>query len=315
MVTLLKSRDVNQDLAFVEEQLRAHADPYDTVRLMWEQRRAALLEELASLASSETKRAEVAVMFEGQPVRGSQDIRLDFATKALDSYQQIVASLVAARAGAQLGARGRLPQSFTSKLFIRDMMRGSVGFLLEEPETQQSELLASALKDSVNEASSILRDLSSSDQTFLERLPSLSPRTLIAIKRLSKVLNDAGAETKIISGDDELKIDSPATTALYARLTEFEVVEDRETKTGVLYGLLPERQQYEFKPDGDSPVFYGPVSEELDNRYLRDPGFAGSILLKPVTATFLIITTVRAGQIQSQERVLEDVALRDLSST
>jgi hypothetical protein len=43
-------------------------------------------------------------------------------------------SLVAERAGAELGERGRLPAAFSSKLFIRDMVRGSVGFVLEEPQ-------------------------------------------------------------------------------------------------------------------------------------------------------------------------------------
>ena len=42
-------------------------------------------------------------------------------------------------------------------------------------------------------------------------------------------------------------------------LTQLEIAEERETLSGVLLGLLPQRQQYEFKPDDDSPVFYGPV--------------------------------------------------------
>jgi hypothetical protein len=310
MPKLMTSRMLHDDLAFVEERLREHSEPYDTVRLMWEQRRDALLEELEILQARHNTCAEVALLFEGAPVKGSEEIRLDFATKILDNYQQVVATLVAERAGAQLGARGQLPRSFTSKLFIRDMLRGSVGFLLEEPEPAQTQLLASVLKEAVDETTQVLQDLSSHDvERFYARLRGLSPRTVVAVKKMAKSLHDAGAETKIIGETEEFKLDSVGTASLYTRLTEIEVAEDREIKSGILLGLFPERQQYEFKPTDDGPVFYGPVSEALDSQYLTDSEFARSILLKPAIATFLVITTLRGGQIQTQEKVLESIKL------
>jgi hypothetical protein len=54
----------------------------------------------------------------------------------------------------------------------------------------------------------------------------------------------------------------------------------------------------------------GPVSEDLDERYMTNPDFAGSILLKPAVAHFLVITKVRGGQTQSHQRVLESVVLK-----
>jgi hypothetical protein len=275
---------------------------------MWEQRRNALLEEIENLQSQHDTRAEVALMFDGAPVKGSEEIRLDFATKVLDNYQLVVSTLVAQRAGAELGARGQLPRSFASKLFIRDMVRGSVGFLLEEPQQPQSQLLPSVLKDAVDEATDVLQDLSSTDvERFYTRLQKLSPRTIGAVKKMAKSLHDAGAITKIVSSV-EFRLDTVGTNSLYQRLTEIEIAESHETKVGTLLGLFPERQQYEFKPD-DGPVFYGPVSEALDAHYLSDRDFARSILLQAVTASFFVVTTLRAGQLQSQEKILEDIQL------
>ena len=307
MPALMTSQMLQDDLAFVEERLREHTEPHDTIRFMWEQRRNALLEEIENLAGRRDTRAEVALMFEGAPVKGSEEIRLDFATKILDNYQLVVSTLVTERAGAELGARGQLPRSFASKLFIRDMVRGSVGFLLEEPQQPQSQLLTSVLKDAVDEATHALEDLSSTDvERFYTRLQKLSPRTIGAVKKMAKSLHDAGAITKIVSDVVEFRLDAVGTASLYQRLTEIEVAETHETKIGTLLGLFPDRQQYEFKPD-DGPVFYGPVSEALDARYLSDQDFARSIILQAVTASFLVVTTLRAGQLQSQERVLEDV--------
>lgn len=265
----MTSQMLQDNLAFVEQRLREHTEAYDTVRFMWEQRRNALLEEIEKLASRHDTRAEVALIFDGTPVKGSEEIRLDFATKILDNYQLVVSTLVAQRAGAELGARGQLSRTFASKLFIRDMVRGSVGFLLEEPQQQQSQLLPTVLKDAVDEATNVLQDLSSTDvERFYTRLQKLSPRTIGAVKKMAKSLHDAGAITKIVSSV-EFRLDTVGTNSLYQRLTEIEVAESRETKVGVLLGLFPERQQYEFKPD-DGPVFYGPVSEALDARYVSD---------------------------------------------
>jgi hypothetical protein len=306
MPARLTRKSLQDDLAFVERQLALQTDPFDTVRLMWEKRREALLEEIASAV--ESKRANIALIFEGSPVVGSEEIRLDFATKALDNYQAVVSSLVAERAGAELGKRGRLPQSFSSKLFIRDMVRGSVGFVLEEPRGGQYPLLETALQEAVEEATRILRDMSrAEEQSFETRVAQLSPRTLQAIKRLAKVLHDAGAATQLIGNVEEFTLDHIGTASLYSRLENLEVVERQERKEGVLLGLFPERQQYEFRPADGSPVFYGPVSETLDARYLTNSEYARSIILKPATATFNVVSTLRSGVRQSEVWVLEDI--------
>jgi hypothetical protein len=310
MPMLLTRKSLQNDLAFVERQLAQHPDPYDTVRLMWEQRRDALREELADSEERHDSRAHVALLFDGNPVLGSEEIRLDFATKALENYQSFVSSLVAEGAGAELGARGRLPVAFASKLFIRDMVRGSVGFLLEEPQGPQYDLTATALHEAVQAATRILRVLSSSErQNFDDQVTQLTPRTLAAIKRMTKVLHDADAETTIVGDVEEFTLDRGSTASLYMRLRGVEVLERREKREGILLGLFPERQQYEFRPADGSPVFYGPVSETLDAKYLTDPAYARSIILRPASATFNVASTIRAGVLQREQWILEEIAI------
>lgn len=306
----LELKSLETDLAFVEQQLAAHKDPYDTIRLMWEKRRNALQDEIAATEKRQDNYAHVALMFNGVPVNGSQEIKLDFASKVLENYQLVVGALAAERAGAEIGARGRLPAAFTSKLFIRDMVRGSVGFLIEEAKPAQYELVPSALKDAVDETTKILVDLSSGDgRRFDERLRQLSPRTIGAIKKMAKVLHDSGAETKIVDDAQELNLDYGHTASLHARLSEVEYAERRETRQGILLGLFPERRQYEFQPSDGAPVSYGPVSEAFDSRYIAEPEFARSIIMKPAMATFLVTTIIRAGIAHREEWVLDDIQL------
>ena len=129
MATLLRKSELKDDLAFVEEQLRKFPDPYDTVRFMWQQRRDDLQRRIASEEASLNTRAEVALLFDGAPVIGSEEIRLKFATRMLDNYQNFVAILAAEKGGAELKAKGQVPNAFGTKLFIKDMLRLFIGFL------------------------------------------------------------------------------------------------------------------------------------------------------------------------------------------
>lgn len=310
MPTLLSTQSLRDDLAFVDEQLRRHPDPYDTLRLMWQQRHDQLLRELAELDQAFATHAEVALLFEGSPVRGSEEIKLAFATRMLDQYQALVGTIAAEKGGAVVAARGALPRSFTSKLFIKDMIRGSVGFLLEEPEPPQSSLVPSVLKEAVEEATTALTELASGDdQQFQQRIESLSPRAVNAVKKIAKTLAEADAEVKIVGTDSELRLDRQKVAGLNNRLNELEVLENFEERRGTLLGILPDRRQYEFKIEQDGPIIYGPVSEDLDERYLTNSDFAASILLKPVVARFLVVTKLRSGQQQSQQWVLDRVEL------
>lgn len=309
MATLLLKRELHDDLAFVERQLSQYSDPYDTVRFMWEQRRADLLRRLEEAGKIDASHAEVALLFEGAPVLGSQDIRLQFATQVLDGYQALVAIFAAEKGGAELKARGKLPKAFTSKLFIRDMLRGSVGFLLEEPPPMQGSMLPTVLKDAVREATASLRDLSAaSSDAFQSRAETMSPRAMSAVKRFSRTLAEAGAAAKIVDDEEELSLTSERVATLQSRLNEVEVVEATEELDGILLGIFPDRQQYEFRVGSseDGPVIYGPVSEDLDVQYIANPA---EVLLKPVRARFQLITTIRAGQKQSEERVLQTIAV------
>lgn len=304
----LTLRVLQSDLAYVERQLESHTDPYDTVRLMWEQRKEALKKEIAGVENDVDNYASVALLFKGQPVKGSEEIRLDFAAKVLENYQSVVATLAASRAGKELATRGRLPSAFTSKLFLRDMLRGSVGFLIEEERSPQYLLVPSVLKDAVEEATQLISTLSTGEPSEAERIVrEISPRTANAIQKMAKVLHDSGAETQIVANARELTLNYTSTNSLYERLLSIEFTERRESRQGVLLGLLPERQQYEFQPTGGASVFYGPVSETFDARYRTDAEFARFILFKPVIASFVINSTVRGGLIQSEELVLDDI--------
>jgi len=306
----LNAKAIREDLAFVEKQLKNLSDPFDTVRLMWQQRKEALEAELSHLEDFRDNFGRVALLFNGAPVIGSQEIKLDFAAKILEDYQSLVGTLVALKAGESIGSRGPLPISFSSRLYIKDMLRGSVGFLIEEKSSLQHELVPTLLKDAIDETNRLLADMSGDDPAaFQERMRQLSPRSVSAIKRIAKTLHDGGAETRIVDDENELSLDYSKTGILHSRLTEVEVASRPVRIDGVLLGLFPERQQYEFRIAESQRVIYGPVSQKFDSRFLSDPDFARSILLKNALVLFTLSVTINSGIIEREEYTLEDVRL------
>lgn len=89
MPTLLSLEALESDRAYVVQQLQeAREDVWGTVRSMWENRLAEIDEQIAALNVRQSNFASVALVFDGSPVVGSGDIRLDFAASALDAYQK-----------------------------------------------------------------------------------------------------------------------------------------------------------------------------------------------------------------------------------
>lgn len=309
MPTLLSIEALEADRRYVERQLaEVGNNPWATAQHMWQTRLAEIDAQIAALSASRSNYASVALIFDGNPVIGSGDIRLDFTTDALDSYQKIISLALAARLSQDdLPERGRLPGADKSRLFIRDLVRGSMGFVLEEIAPEQHEMLPTPLKDTVESVTQLLTTLTdATDDVFERTLESTQPRVVGAVQKFAKVLHEAGASTKIVGDQERLTLSLADVGRLSQRLNEVEVTEEVETVDGVLLGILPESHEFELKPPGDDAVtIKGAVSDDLALKYTADAAFKERLLLQPVQAQVKVIRTTRNGKLLRERRVLE----------
>jgi hypothetical protein len=284
--TLLSIESLEADRGFVERQLAEAADnPWGTARHMWETRLAEINAQIAELAASRSNFASVALIFDGNPVIGSGDIRLDFTAEARDSYQKIVSLALASRLSpGDLPERGRLPGADKSRLFIRDLVRGSMGFILEEVAADQHEMLPTPLKDAVESATHLLTTLSeASDEDFEATLENLQPRLVTAVQKFAKVLYESGASTRIVGDEQRLALTIDDVGRLSRRLSEVEITEEVGGVDGILLGVLPESHEFELKPPGDDAVtIKGSISDDLASKYTADAQFKERLLLQPL---------------------------------
>lgn len=311
MPTLLSIEALEADKLYVERQLsEADHSPWGTTRLMWQSRLAEIDQQIAALSVTRSNYATVAVIFDGNPVIGSGDIRLDFTADALDSYQKLVSLTLAVRlVREELPQRGPLPGANQSRLFIRDLVRGSMGFILEEIVPDQSEAFSTPLKDAVESTTRLLTTLSGgSDEDFEATIEETQPRLVGAVQRFAKVLYEAGASTRIVGDEHRLSLSTDEVGRLSRRLSEVEVDEKVEPVDGVLLGVLPDSREFELKPPGDDAVtIKGAISEELALKYTADAAFKERLLLQPVRAQIKVIRTSRNGRVVRERRVLEAI--------
>ncbi|MGX5775644.1 hypothetical protein [Methylorubrum zatmanii] len=308
MPTLLSIEALEADKRYVERQLLEAGDsPWGTARLMWQSRLAEITQQIAEAARSKSNYATVALIFDGNPVIGSTDIRLDFTTDALDSYQKIVSLSLASRLVEELPQTGPLPGRDQSRLFIRDLVHGSMGFILEELPPQQHEMLPSQLKDAVEKTTELISTLSGGeDDEFELALEHTPPRLLAAVEKFAKVLYEAGASTRIVGDDNRLTLSIDEIGRLSRRLGELDITEEFDSMEGVLLGVLPEARKFELKlPGEDSGTIEGTISEDLAFKYTSDIAFKERLLLQPVRAQMKIIRTMRNGRLVRERRVLE----------
>lgn len=305
MPVLLSMEALEADRRYVERQIAEAGDsPWGTARLMWQSRLADIDQQIAALSAGRSNYASVAVIFDGNPVIGSGDIRLDFTTEALDSYQKVVALALASQNGVELSERGRLPAGDQARLFIRDLVRGSMGFILEELPGQQHEMLPTQLKEAVEDTTQLIANLSAaSDAEFEATLAGTQPRLVAAVQKFAKVLFDAGASTRIVGDEQRLALSVDEVGRLSRRLGEVEVTEEVVPVDGVLLGVLPEARKFELKLlEG---TMEGAVSEDLAFKYTSDAAFKERLLLQPVRAQVKFVRTKRNGRLVKERRILE----------
>jgi hypothetical protein len=313
MATLLTIEALEADKGYVEHQLsQPDHDPWGTVRLMWQNRLAEINRQIEEQQSKRSNYASVALIFNGNPVVGSSDIRVDFTTDVLTSFQKLISARLAEKEReatgdtAALPMRGRLPGARNTNLFIRDLVRGSMGFILEElPE--QAELLPTKLKEAVESTTELLGQLNNAtDDEFQVIVTDAEPRVVQAIQKFTNVLFEAGASTRISGDDHRTTLSISDVDRLSKRLNEVEVTEEVEVLDGVLQGLLPEKLEFEFKVAGeDGGTLRGDVAEDLARKYTLDPAFVEQLLHKSGRARIKIVRTSRNGVQTKEQRVME----------
>jgi hypothetical protein len=244
------------------------ADPVG--RLSFDSRLRDIEQELATLEAKPDAGGSVALLFAGEPVHGSRSIDVAFASKVMQTFQELISKRVASQEFGPLGDRGRIPGRSSASLAIRELVRGSVGFMLEE-DTESEPLVDSAVKQAIDDVSdAIARTASQNEQDFEEAVERLDHRLLLSLREFFRTLDDERATVRIVEGERDSVLDAPAVKRGRQRV-EMTDIDERETDqiVGELLGLLPAARRFEMRLTPSGEIIKGRVAADMAQRYLE----------------------------------------------
>lgn len=271
MVTKIHLDALRSEAAALRDMLERSAarDPLGSISLR--NRLNDLEVQLAEFDGRQGNFANVALVFDGDPVRGSSAIEADFAGKALQDYQELIAKHVAVDGG-QLAERGRLPDQIhqQARLIVTSLVHGSFGFVLEEDNADQFGMFETPAQKAVQSVTDLLHDVTALDgQLFEAKLDDLDVRIFHTLKRFIGTLHRARSTLRVAEEQRELKLDAFSVERAFQRVSQVDVEEAEEAVEGELLGLVPVQRRFDFRRGDNGEVLQGRVAPSLSADYLE----------------------------------------------
>jgi len=189
-------------------------------------------------------RAHVVLTFKGQPVRDTSGIEIDFASKALSVFDEVVASFANDLLDDN-NQLGRTANRAANKLFVTARALGSFGFVLEEmPEPADSQGIMdedkrSIVAQAVDETTRILSSIEKTEEDealFGECASKASLKTINKIKEYLDLLTRKKAVFTLKS-NDKFRVEYRSTDAIVrasTRLCEHRLIETEKNAVGYI---------------------------------------------------------------------------------
>jgi len=200
---------------------------------------------------------------------GARGVKAEFAGKAVDIFQELVAKQFANNELGSIASRGPVPLRANSDLLVTHIARGSVGLILEEAD-QNDSLTRSQLSVAVDKVTQDIAQITEVNSDGFEALiTEIDNRYFSSLGSLFRLLDDSGATVRLVEGDQDLQLDSLAIHRGRER-TASATIEDKDNVRliGQLY-LLPAHRKFELVLPNSGEIIYGNVSGEFAKQHLE----------------------------------------------
>jgi hypothetical protein len=243
----------------------------------FEGRLESIQEELAGMEPTKPKRTAT-LTFRGDPVRGSEAISADFASKVTGFFNDAVTA-IAASLNDRLGYMGRIPGKRDNQLYISGTAIGSFGFEFEIPDArEESDNAEATTQDALNRLMKIFRTGEKGDDEELAQIvDEVHPRAAAKVSELLEFMVSEKAYCALRAGEEEFRFQSLQNLKKTAANIKSDRIRKGEKEfEGVFSGSLPDSREFEFKPSDGLHSWKGRIGAEIDDAeklypYLRRP--------------------------------------------
>lgn len=223
--------------------------------------------ELEGMEPTKSKRI-ASLTFRGEPVRGSEAISADFASKVTNFFNDAVTSIAASH-NDRLGHKGRIPDKQGKQLYITGMAIGSFGFEFELPDDTKDESVKGDA--STADALSTLVELfkageNGDDEELAEIVDEVHPRAAAKVHEMLEFMLREKAYCSLVFGDDEFRFSSLSSLKkATANLKSDRIEKGAKDFEGEFKGSLPDYREFEFKPNDQSNSWKGRIGAEIED--------------------------------------------------
>lgn len=212
--------------------------------------------------SEENIDAKVSLLFSGNAVFGSKGIKIDFLSKVLKPFQELIKTETAKIKYGIVGKRGKTKDIDDAELYLTALPTGSFGVQLTQLNTNN--IFSEADVDSaISNVMKLVEAATTSDETFEEVISSTPARSLNNLKMFLKEIDNENSILKFEKENESLEISTENIHKGFERinsaLTEEETIEIK----GVLRGILLDSGRFEFV-DENGHKTSGYIDENLD---------------------------------------------------
>lgn len=264
MLKKLELQALRADISAIERLLQGRTEDSDPLGVMQlRKRQASLRAKLTDIEATVQNKAAVALFFAGGPVVGSRGIDATFAGKTVSLFQDLVSKQFAMEEVGAIGTRGPVALQSNSDLLVTNVVRGSVGLLLEEAD-QNDALSETQLKVVVDHVvDNIAAAASPSSEAFEQALERMAPRFLNTLGEFFEVLDEKHALLRVVESEREVDFNCDAIRRGRERSRAAHIEEqEHEQLVGRVF-LLPDSRRFELRIIDGEPPLTGTIAREF----------------------------------------------------
>lgn len=279
MLKKLELQALRADMSAIERLLQGRTSEDDPLGyLQLSKRRQALSAKLAEIEGAVQHKAAVALFFAGGPVVGSRGIDATFAGKTVGLFQDLVSKQFAMEEVGELGRRGPVALQPNSDLLVTNVVRGSVGLLLEEAD-QNDAFADTQLKVVVDHVIDTMAAAAApAPDAFEQALEGMAPRFLTALGDFFELMDEQRALLRVVESERELEFNTDAIGRGRERARAAHIDEEEHDELVGKIFILPDSRRFELRIIDGEPPITGTVAREFARRDLESLLAAGNAI-------------------------------------
>lgn len=270
MLKKLEVQSLRADLGAVEGLLADRTPGTDPIGfLQLSQRQSTLRARLATVEATVEHKAAVGLFFAGGPVIGSRGIDASFAAKAVGLFQDMVSKQFAMEEVGDLGRRGPVAMQPNSDLIVTNVIRGSVGLLLEEAGVSEA-FADTQLKVVVDHVvDTVMATAAPAADEFEQALERMDPRFLTSLGEFFEVMDERSAVLRLVESEREVELNADAIRRGRERAGAATILDsDEEEMIGRIF-ILPAARRFELRVLQEGTTLVGGIARAFSQPELE----------------------------------------------